>query len=241
MPKKHRLWRKCLRRGALLFSVFALGACSLILPPHGKTVFRAKTKAKVLALSFDDGPNPQATPRLLDVLRAEGVSATFFLTGQHIEAYPDLARRILREGHEVGNHSYDGSLLAFLSKARAAERIGRADTALRAIGAPEKTLFRPPGLIQGWGTASFLAAQDRTAVLASVWAWDWKPQEARKIRQRVFDHAKRGSIIVLHDGDAAKDSADRSWTVDAVPGIIADLKARGFRFTTVSKLLAMED
>jgi peptidoglycan/xylan/chitin deacetylase (PgdA/CDA1 family) len=193
--------------------------------PHG-----ARDVARV-ALTFDDGPDPARTPALLSTLAALDVRATFFLLGRAVDAHPELAARIAREGHELGNHTYDHPYLPLVRRARVAEQLARTDAAIvRATGrVPE--LARPP--YGGRSPANVRAMQraGKRVVLWDVNSYDWKGAPADDVARRVVARARAGSIVLMHE---ARDGGEA--TIDAVRMIVPALRERGIALTTVSEL-----
>ncbi|NBM20193.1 polysaccharide deacetylase family protein [Streptomyces sp. GC420] len=186
--------------------------------------------AKCIALTFDAGPG-EHTGRLLDILAEKEVPATFFLLGKnHIERHPGLVRRIAREGHEVANHTWSHPRLTEVSPDRVREELSRTQEAIEKLTGRRPTLMRPPqgrtddtvsGISRDLGLAQ---------VLWSVTAKDYSTTDSALIRKRVLDQADRDGIILLHD--------IYDGTVPAVPGIIDELRRRGYTFVTVPQLLA---
>lgn len=203
-------------------------------PPFGKNVVRLNTDQKVVALTFDDGPHPPDTDRLLDVLVKHNVKATFFVIGNRIEKYPETLHRIIAEGHQVGNHSYTHPVLGFLPPTYVQRQIERTDKLLRQLGITEEIVFRAPMLTRFLPVAWVLAKGDRTHISCNVWGWDWITQNADRITKTVLRKVKPGSIIVLHDGKAGNADANRSGTVEAADRIITALKRDEYRFVRLS-------
>ena len=207
-------------------------------PPFGKNMVRLNTDQRVVALTYDDGPNPPYTERLLDILAKHNVKATFFLIGNRIERHPETAHRIIAEGHQVGNHTYSHPLLGFLPPRYVQRQIERTDALLRQFGIHGKTVFRAPLLTRFLPVAYVLAKQDRIHISCNVWSWDWTTQNPDKIAETVvkktLSSTGAGSIIVLHDGKAENARADRSGTVEATDQIITALKQNGYQFVRVS-------
>ncbi|MCX3060917.1 polysaccharide deacetylase family protein [Streptomyces sp. GXMU-J5] len=187
-------------------------------------------KAKCVALTFDAGPS-ENTPRLLDILKEKKVPATFFLLGKnHVMKHPDLVKRMAREGHELGSHTWDHKILTDISDDQIRQELKRTDDAIEKLTGKRPTLMRPP---QGRTNdhVSKLAKQEGLAqILWDVTSKDYKEPPARTIRERTLKQTHRDSIILLHD--LYKN------TVPAVPGIIDALKAKGYVFVTVPQLLA---
>ena len=208
-------------------------------PPFGKNIVRLNTDQKVVALTFDDGPHPPDTDRLLDVLAKHDVKATFFLIGNRIEKYPETSHRIIAEGHQIGNHSYTHPVLGFLPPTYVQRQIERTDKLLRQLGITEEIIFRAPMLTRFLPVALVLAKGDRTHISCNVWGWDWITQDADRITKTVLQKVKPGSIIVLHDGKAGNMDANRSGTVEAADRIITALKQDGYRFVRLSDVRGM--
>lgn len=218
--------------------VLALGGCSSdrVAPSSVRADAKGEAgpvdcrKLTCIALTFDAGPGKD-TPRLLDILKAEKVPATFFLLGsKHVDRYPDVVRRIAAEGHEVANHTWSHRILTDLEPEEIRQELSRTQEAIERLTGRRPTLMRPP---QGRtdDTVSEISRELGLAqVLWSVTAKDYSTTDSALIRQRTLDGAGKDGIILLHD--------IYDGTVPAVPGIIAELKKRGFTFVTVPQLLA---
>ena len=199
----------------------------------GRALGRLPTRDAVLALTFDDGPNPEATPRILDALGEAGVHATFFILGRHAERWPALVRRVRDEGHALGNHGYFHRKLHVKSPRYVREDLGLgSDTIADACGM-RPTLFRAPhGFRSPWVNAVAASLGERV-IGWSLGVWDSDRPGADVIAQRTVVGARPGSILLLHDGDGYDPAGDRTQTAAAVPRIVADLEGRGYRFVTV--------
>ena len=216
--------------------------------------FSADTDERVLALSFDDGPYPPFTDALLDVLDAEGVHATFFVTGSHLAEHRELGRRMLRAGHALANHSWDAKVLAGIAPVAIRDRIERTDAVIREVGWTGPIDFRAPRGMPGPATLYWLWRTGHRHVLGTA-VGDWQPpgfaegdcalplglacptQDAAVLEARLLAAAQPGAILVLHDGFDAAPGADRSGSVEAVRRAIPKLRAEGYRFATVPELL----
>ena len=128
----------------LLLTLGAWGMFGASSPLFGGVVDGRRVRRDVVALTFDDGPSPDTTPRVLDILRAEGVRATFFVLGKHAERHPEIVERIVREGHELGNHGYDHGILAFAGATQVHRQLQRTERLLRRAGGPPVRVFRAP-------------------------------------------------------------------------------------------------
>ncbi len=202
---------------------------------HGplRPVGHGPRSARRVALTFDDGPG-RLTAQVLDALAAHGVRATFNVLGQRVGEYPELLRRTLREGHEVGSHAYRHDRLA--RRPRAAHRqLRRTNAALEETTGVTPRVFRPP--YGAWSRGLVLSA--RLAGLRTV-TWDvdprdWEAPGAEAIHERVVSAVKPGSIVLLHDERRALEQ-----TVVAVGAVLRELGGRGYEFVTVSELLGWD-
>ena len=205
-------------------------------PPFGKNIVRLNTDQRVVALTYDDGPNPPYTDRLLDVLAKHNVKATFFMIGNRIEKHPEIVHRVIAEEHQIGNHTYSHPLLGFLPPFYVQRQIERTDDLLQRHGIAKDSVFRSPLLTRFLPVAYVLAKQDRIHISCNVWSWDWTTQNPDKITQTVLRKTKPGSIIVLHDGKAENKNANRSGTIEATDQIITALKRDGYQFVRLSDI-----
>ena len=207
-------------------------------PPFGKNIVRLNTDQRIVALTYDDGPSPPYTDQLLDVLEKHNVKATFFLIGKRIERHPETVDRIIAEGHQVGNHTYNHPVLGFLPPFYVRRQIERTDDLIRQHGIVEEIVFRAPMLTRFLPVAYVLAKLDRTHISGDVWSWDWTTQNPDKITKtvlkKILSSIGMGSIIVLHDGKAENKNANRSGTIEATDRIITALKQEGYRFVRLS-------
>jgi peptidoglycan/xylan/chitin deacetylase (PgdA/CDA1 family) len=199
----------------------------------GISFSRVLVSGNYVAMTFDDGPHPQNTPRLLDILRARNVKATFYVIGRSVDLYPQVVRRTVAEGHEIGNHSHTHRLLSKLSDSELRMEMERCRDAVgRAAGVRMRTM-RPPygGLLQRQRELVH-AEFGYPTILWNVDPLDWKRPGPGVVASRILSAANAGSIILAHDLHAP--------TVDAMPATIDGLLRRGFKFVTVSQLLAMK-
>ena len=199
----------------------------------GITFSRVLVSGNFVALTFDDGPHPQNTPRLLDILRARNVKATFYVIGRSVDLYPQVVRRTVAEGHEIGNHTHTHRLMTKLSDSEVRSELTRcSDAVQRAAGVRVRTM-RPPygGLLQRQRELVHSEFGYPT-ILWSVDPLDWKRPGPSVVTSRILSGASAGGIILAHDLHAP--------TVDAMPATVDGLLRRGFKFVTVSQLLAMK-
>jgi peptidoglycan/xylan/chitin deacetylase (PgdA/CDA1 family) len=187
----------------------------------------------VVSITFDDGPNPRATARILDVLRAERVHATFFVLGRHAERWPELVRRAALEGHQLANHGYFHRKLHRRSPAYVRDDLTRGtEQIVRASGVRPAHFRAPHGFRSPWVTPIAASLGQRT-VGWSLGVWDSARPGADVIAARAIAGMHAGSILLLHDGDGYDPAGDRMQTAEALPRIIDGLRGRGFRFTTL--------
>lgn len=210
-------------------------------PLFGPVVSRGARDAPRVYLTFDDGPNEDATPRVLDALGEAGVPAAFFLVGAHVRRFPSLARRASDEGHEIGNHT-DAHVRLHLKGWRFVERsVGAAHAAIADATGCAPRSFRAP---HGYHTPAVHRAARRFGYAVVGWTvgvWDTDRPGVETIRRRVRRALRPGAIVLLHDGDGYDPAGDRTQTAAAVPGIIRDARDAGFEFGSLRELLPMSD
>ncbi len=183
--------------------------------------------AKIIALTFDDGPGVY-TPKILAILKAKGVKATFFAIGRQVPAYPSITRALASAGMSVQNHTWNHPNLARAGTATIRSEISRTDDAIKAVTGVRPTCVRPPGGVYDAAVIT-LAAQGRHRVVNwSIDPRDWSMPGAAAIRSRVLNYAANNGIVIMHDG-----GGNRSQTVTALPGIINGLRAEGYWFVTL--------
>ena len=226
---------------ALVAALIALGGYDTFAPwsnAFGKTYWEGSTRQRVVALTFDDGPNGPFTDAVLDILRRERVRATFFLIGRNARLYPRVAARIAREGHVIGNHTDSHPAAFALERPRSMRaQIDHAEESIHAVTGVYARLFRPPqGLRSPW-MMRVLAEDSLIAVTWDDAPMDWFPYSSRELVRATLQQAHPGAIILLHDGLNLDRHPDRSATVEALTEIIHRLRAEGYRFVTVPELL----
>jgi peptidoglycan/xylan/chitin deacetylase (PgdA/CDA1 family) len=196
----------------------------------GRPITHVTSGGRVVALTFDDGPNPDATPLILDALAARGVRATFFILGRHAERWPDLVKRVAAEGHAIGNHGYFHRKLHLKSPSYVRRDLELGAQAIETAASVRPRLFRAPhGFRSPWVTTIARSLGERT-VGWSLGVWDSDRPGVETIAQRAVEGARPGSILLLHDGDGYDPNGDRMQTALAVPLIVDRLLAQGYRF-----------
>ncbi|MEH2177268.1 polysaccharide deacetylase family protein [Nostoc sp.] len=190
---------------------------------------------KVIALTFDDGPWPESTGQVLDILKKNQIKGTFFLIGQNVKNYPGLVKREIAEGHVIGNHTWH-HWYQFLNPQAAAYEIDHTADLIYQVTGIKTNLFRPPGGIMHNGVASYARNSKYAIILWSSDSVDYSRPAVPKLINNVFRRAKPGGIVLMHDG-----GGNRSKTVQALPEIIANFRKQGYRFVTIPELLEMQD
>src|SRR5207302_1984092 len=186
-----------------------------------------------VAMTFDDGPSVKLTPKLLDLLAAHHIKATFFLIGQNVAENPDIVAREVREGHEVANHSWSHPNLAKMSDDGVRDQLHKTEDAIRSASGNRPTLLRPPyGNISArqkkWINQEF----GYKIILWDVDPLDWKRPGSSVVCNRIVKMTRAGSIILAHD--------IHPGTIDAMSCVLDQLQAKGLKFVTVSELIGME-
>jgi peptidoglycan-N-acetylglucosamine deacetylase len=198
----------------------------------GDLVHAVTTDDRVVALTFDDGPAAPYTDSVLTLLADHGVRATFFVNGSSLERHPDLGRRIVADGHELGNHSYNHKVLIARSQQTIRHEVEATDSLIRQVGSAGRIHFRPPYGKRFIGLPLYLSRTGRTTVL-----WDLEPDSwyrtADDMVEHVLENVGPGSIILLH-----VEMRSRTEERAALPRIIEGVQALGYEFVTVSDLMA---
>lgn len=219
------------REGELRSGIAEAHPMELRRADQGRWLDRGDPRKRQVALTFDDGPSRDFTPRVLDALGHAGATATFFCLGLHVEAHPDIVRRIAAEGHRLGNHTWSHPYLPDLSTEEIRAQVSATREALRRTGTAPSRLFRPPYGGRDARTMRALADADLVDVLWDVDAMDWAQPGSRAITDKVIRETRNGSVVLLHDG-----GAQRSQTVDALPDILKHLRSEDYELVPVDAL-----
>lgn len=196
----------------------------------GWIVYSITTSQPMIAITFDDGPSPQFTPKILQILHHYHAHATFFVIGSVARQYPNLLLSIKQDGHEIGNHTEHHRQLSEVTTSD----ITMCDKTVQSLTGVRPSLLRPPG---GHLTMQFLSMARKTNHKIAMWTWDvdakdWSRPGVQKIVNTVIKNVDPGDILILHDG-----GGKRSQTVEALSIILAHLHKDGYQFVTVSELL----
>ncbi len=209
-------------------------------PASGEEIWAGKPAEHAVALTFDDGPSPLYTPKILTLLHQYQAHATFFVLGCHVEKYPDMIRAMLQEGHEVGNHSFSHLRLTTCDQPGRERELEKTALDLELLGCPQKNmLFRPPYSAVDDRLKSYLAHTNRRLVLWNIDSGDWQGLDMEAIIANVLNRVKNGAIIIFHDSDE-NSRKDRRATVAALKVILPTLQAAGYRMVTISELMATQ-
>lgn len=221
--------------GCVIAGALAHGAFHRNSPLFGRALGRLPRAAgaRAVALTFDDGPNPDATPRVLDALADRGVQATFFLLGRHVERWPALARRVADEGHTLGNHGWHHRKLHRATPAFVRRDLAMGHEAIAAATGRAPRFFRAPhGFRAPWVSAIAASLGERT-VGWTLGVWDTERPGTGAIVRRTIDGTRARSIVLLHDGDGYDPLGDRRQTAEAVAPIVSGLRGRDFVLVTL--------
>lgn len=201
--------------------------------PQGPTAYTSMiVDGPYIALTFDDGPSPETTPKLLKILSDRGVKATFFVVGKMAAAYPDVLKQIAAQGHEIGNHSWSHPILPKIKLPDADRQIEDTNAAIENATGTKPKIMRPPyGAMTPALRKHIEEKYGLSLIYWSVDPLDWKYKDSKKVHDVIVSHTQPGGIVLAHD--------IHPTTVAAMPSVIDDLKAKGFKFVTVSELIAM--
>ena len=201
----------------------------------GRTDWKGRTDTIAVALTFDDGPGPD-TDAILDTLGERNLRAAFFVVGQQVQRHPSVARRIVAEGHEIGNHSFSHPMYLSLSPRATRDDLARAQRTIEDVIGVRVSLARPP---YGIRTPAYFAAARTLGLRIVQWSvagFDWKPLTADRVASHVLSGARPGAIVLLHDADS-EGKRDRRATVESIPLIADGVRARGLSVASLDALL----
>ncbi len=194
---------------------------------------RGDTSQPYIAMTFDDGPHPTNTPRLLDMLRARNIKATFYVIGENVKRYPALTRRIVAEGHEIGNHTWTHANLKKLSDQGIRRELDRTKAIIISTTGVQPRTMRPPyGALFQRQREMIFREYGYPTILWAVDPQDWKRPGPSVVTSRILNSTRNGSIVLAHDLHAP--------TITAMPATFDGLLKKGYRFVTVSQLLAQK-
>ncbi len=206
---------------------------------RGDMIWEVHTNQKVIALTFDDGPDPLETEQILDVLNQYDAKCTFFAIGKRLASYPDVARRVIAEGHELANHTYNHVYFKKpISRKQVQKELELTENEIIKITSRHSKLFRPPG---GMYDETLINISNSMGLKPILWSWhqdtkDWNCPGVYKIVNKVLRNTHNGDIVLFHDHVHGQ-----SQTRQALKLILPELKKRGYRFVTVSELIRLSE
>ena len=233
VPVHDWVWLGIALDALFLYAIFERRA-----PVWGAIVSRGRPRTPAIALTFDDGPTEPYTSEILDVLRTFGVRATFFVLGARAETAPDVIRRTARDGHEIGNHTWDHAALPLRTASSIRQSIRRTSDLVEQLAGTRPRVFRAPF---GWRNPWSDGAARREGCEPVAWTvgvYDTDRPGVDAIVKRSIDGMSDGTILLLHDGRSLDPNPDASQVVAALPRILEEARRRGLRLLTVSQLLA---
>ncbi len=216
----------------LIYAVFDRSA-----PVFGRIFWKGPKDLFAISITFDDGPNEPYSSRILDILKSLDVKATFFVLGERAERFPDMVRRAVTEGHEIGNHTYNHEVLPLKSPSYIRDQIQKTTDLVEKISGARPRLFRAPhGWRNPWLNRSALTA-GCTPVAWTLGVWDTDRPGADVIVQRTLKGLKNGCVLLFHDGCGTQHGADASQLVEALPVIVKEAQRLGYKFLKLSDMI----
>jgi len=217
--------------GAMYYATYGVRAQWL-----GPAVWRGRTDTASVALTFDDGP-ARDTEAVLDALGKCQVKGTFFMVGRQVERYPDIARRIVGEGHEIGNHSYSHPLYLTRTFQQTLDELARTQDVLDRVTGVRPAWSRPPYGVRTPGYFRAARALGLHTIQWTVAGFDWRRRPAERIARDVLEGAAAGAIVLLHDADS-EGKRDRRATAASIPAIVDGVRKRRLEIAPLRALLA---
>jgi len=198
----------------------------------GLSYSRVQVSEPYVAMTFDDGPHPVNTPRLLNILKERNIKATFYVVGTNAQSYPHILRRMIAEGHEIGNHTKTHAYLTRLSAEGVRNELGFTHRAIvQATGVPPRTMRPPYGAVNTRLKKQIKQEFGYPSIMWAVDPQDWKRPGSSVVANRIVSATRNGAIILAHD--------IHSPTISAMPNALDRLLAKGFRFVTVTQLISL--
>ena len=194
-------------------------------------------RSRRIYLTFDDGPNERATPSILDTLARSRVPAAFFMVGDHVRRFPNVAREVASAGHVVGNHTYNHVKLHFAGPKKIRTQLKKTHDAIESVTGMTPRSFRAPHGYRSPFLISTIVDMSYTVFGWTFGVFDTAKPGVEVIRRRVRKRLRPGAIVLLHDGDGYDPEGDRMQTANALPRIIADARDAGYEFASLSELL----
>jgi peptidoglycan-N-acetylglucosamine deacetylase len=193
------------------------------------------TTQRVVAITFDDGPNPVYTPQVLEIFSEAKGKATFFMIGEQMKSHPGVVKQVRDQGHEIGNHTFTHPKLSQLSEQDCLKEVEDTEILIEKMAGRKPVVFRPPYLDYNQDTVSLLQKKKYPMIGAlNLEAQDWEQPGVEHILEKSREAVKNGSILIFHDG-----YGDRSQTIEAVRMLVSELTSQGYQLVTVSELLEL--
>lgn len=201
---------------------------------RGDIVWEVPTESRVIALTFDDGPDPVYTPQIAALLKQYQAKSTFFVVGNRVSQYPEIVKALANDKHEIANHTYNHPDIRRISSGRLLEEVQKTQETIYEATGIRPRLFRPPG---GYYNQTVINTAKQAGFLVIMWSWhqdtrDWSDPGVKKIVDKVLNNARNGDIVLFHDY-----GGNRKQTLQALEQILPELKNRGYQFVTVSELM----
>jgi peptidoglycan-N-acetylglucosamine deacetylase len=191
------------------------------------------TSQRLVAITFDDGPNPQYTPQILEIFSEAKAKATFFMIGEQMKSHPEVVKQVVEQGHEIGNHTFSHPKLSQLSIDDCLAEIEQTEKFAVELVGRKPVVFRPPYFDYNQDTVSLLQQKGYPMIGAvNLEAQDWEQPGVEHILGKSRDVVENGSILIFHDG-----YGDRSQTIEAVRMLVSELISQDYQLVTVSELL----
>ena len=204
---------------------------------YGRTFIGLQPGSRLLALTYDDGPNDPYTAQMMDVLDRHQVKATFFLIGRFVQQRPEIARALVEAGHVLGVHTWDHPNLIFASAAEVRRQLQQTQQAIFDATGVTATLFRPPFGGRRPSTLRVARSCGLQTVMWNVTCYDWKAESADEIVKHAERQICGGSVILLHDGEYHRIGVDRSRSVAASDRILKRYRSEGYEFVTIPQMI----
>jgi len=228
---------------SLVILVLCAGAfcvfCDQAVLARKGTIYRVKTDKKRVVLTFDDGPSPEWTPKVLDELKRENIKAVFFMIGHHVQKYPDIARRVADEGHTIGNHGYAHSVMLYYTPAEIEEEIKYTEYVIREITGQITKYFRPPKAWLRKRIKEKIKSMGYDTILWSLNSKDWVSFNHKSIVNYISKNIRNGDILLFHDSGnvSTTEGGNRTQTVKSISLLARTLREKGFEFVSIEELI----
>lgn len=226
-----------------MVGILSLSLITIAVHPHlyqwrkeGVVISYVKTDKKAVALTFDDGPQPNITPQLLNILEHHHARATFFVLGIQAEKYPAIVKETHAKGHEIGNHGYSHQISRYRNLHYAIDDIEKTSRIIAEITGHPPMLLRPPG---GFLSDDLVNYTRQKHIKIITWSWeqdskDWGNNSSRQIASHIIKNLRPGQIIILHDGGSR-----RNEVLEAVDLLLTEMTRQGYKAVTVSELISL--